>query len=150
MKKQYPDIIESTRSLPFLLLLRDIILTALCWLLYLYFLRDAFGFFRDAASYVLSGFDNASDYPSFAIIPTIILYAEIIFFSNLLYFIWAQYNKIRYGNKTRRRSAPPVTPDEIATKFKLNQRDVENWQKSQTVIVHHDADGRITNIVKVA
>ena len=149
MRKQYPDIIESTRSLPFLLLLRDIILTALCWLLYIYFLRDAFGFFRDVGSYVLSGFENADDYPSFAIIPTIILYLEIIFFSNLLYFLWAMYNKVRYGNRTRRRSAPPVTAEEIASKFKLPQRDVEAWQKAQTLIIHHDANGRITNVVKV-
>lgn len=149
MKEQYPHIIESSRSLPFLLLLRDIILTALCWLLYLYFLRDAFAFFRDVGSYILSGFQGYDDYPTFAIVDTLILYIEIIAITNGVYFLWALYNRLRYGNKNRRRAAPPVTPEEIATRFKLNQRDVEGWQKAQTLVVHHDRDGRITNIVKV-
>ncbi len=149
MRKQYPDIIETSQSLPFLLLLRDIILTALCWLLYIYFLRDAFQFFHDVGSYILSGFQGYDDYASFAIVDTLILYIEIIIVSNLVYFLWAIYNKLRYGSRNRRRSAPPVSPEEIATRFKLNPRDVEGWQKSQTLVVHHDKDGRITNIVKV-
>lgn len=149
MKEQYPHIIESSRSLPFLLLLRDVILTALCWLLYIYFLRDAFGFFRDAGLYIASGFQNYDSYPSFAIVDTLILYIEIIFFTNLIYFIWALYNRVRYGNKARRRNSPIVTPEEVATRYKLNPRDVEGWQKAQTVVIHHDKDGRITSIVKV-
>lgn len=149
MKEQYPHIIESSRSLPFLLLLRDIILTALCWLLYIYFLRDAFAFFRDVGLYVASGFQGYDTYPTFAIIDTLILYIEIIALSNGVYFLWAMYNKLRYGNKNRRRAAPVVTSEEIATRFKLNQRDVEGWQKAQTLVVHHDKEGRITNIVKV-
>lgn len=149
MKQQYPHIIETSRSLPLLLLLRDIILTALCWLLYIYFLRDAFTFFHDAFEYMLRGFQGYEDYASFAIIDTLILYIEIIVISNLVYFLWALYNRLRYGNKKRRRSAPEVTPEEIATRFKLNPRDVEGWQKAQTLVVHHDKDGRITNIVKV-
>jgi poly-beta-1,6-N-acetyl-D-glucosamine biosynthesis protein PgaD len=149
MKTQYPHIIESSRSLPFLLLLRDIILTALCWLLYIYFLRDAFAFFRDVGLYVASGFQGYDSYASFAIVDTLILYAEIIAISNLVYFLWALYNKIRFGNATRRRSAPAVTAEEVGTRFKLNPRDVESWQKAQTLVVHHDKDGRITNIVKV-
>ena len=149
MKEQYPHIIESSRSLPFLLLLRDIILTALCWLLYIYFLRDAFTFFHESWEYITSGFQNYDSYASFAIIDTLILYIEIIAISNLVYFLWALYNKLRYGNKNRRRTAPSVTAEEVATRFKLNPRDVEGWQKAQTLIVHHDADGRITNIVKV-
>lgn len=149
MKEQYPHIIESSRSLPFLLLLRDIILTALCWLLYIYFLRDAFAFFRDVGLYVASGFQAYDSYPSFIIIDTLILYIEIIAISNGVYLLWALYNRIRYGNKNRRRAAPIVTAEEIATRFKLNQRDVESWQKAQTLVVHHDKDGRITNIVKV-
>jgi poly-beta-1,6-N-acetyl-D-glucosamine biosynthesis protein PgaD len=149
MNEQYSQIIETSHSLPLLLLLRDIILTALCWLLYIYFLRDAFAFLRDVVLYVAGGFRNYDSYPSFAIVGTLILYIEIIVISNLVYFLWALYNKLRYGNKTRRRSAPPVTPEEVATRFKLNPRDVESWQKAQTLVVHFDSDGRITNIVKV-
>ena len=149
MKEQYPTIIESSRSLPFLLLLRDIILTALCWLLYIYFLRDAFTFFHESLQYIFGGFQNFGDYPSLAIIDTLLLYIEIILITNGVYFLWALYNKLRYGNKKRRRNAPEVTPEEIATRFKLNPRDVEGWQKAQTLIVHYDKDARITNIVKV-
>jgi len=149
MKEQYPNIIESSRSLPLLLLVRDIILTALCWLLYLYFLRDAFAFFRDVFLYVASGFQGYDNYPSFVIIDTLILYIEIIAATNGIYLAWALYNRIRYGNKNRRRSAPAVTVDEIGNRFKLNARDVEGWQKAQTLVVHHDSDGRIKSIVKV-
>src|SRR5579862_5655785 len=112
MKEQYPHIIESAKSLPFLLLMRDIILTALCWLLFIYFLRDAFGFIGDVLSYVANGFQDADKYPSFAIVDTIILYFEIIVITNGLYFLWALYNKMRFGDKTRRKNSPPVTAEE--------------------------------------
>jgi biofilm PGA synthesis protein PgaD len=149
MKREYPGIIDSARSLPLILLLRDIILTALCWLLYLYFLRDAFGFVGDIFAYAANGFQGAENYKSFAIVDTIVLYSEIIVVTNGLYLLWAIYNKLRYGNKTRRKNAPPVTSEEVASRFKLNPRDVDGWQKAQTLIAHHDKNGRIVNIVKV-
>lgn len=149
MRQHYPNIIETSHSLPFLLLVRDVILTSLCWLLYLYFLRDAFAFFRDIGLYIANGFQGYEDYASFAIIATLILYIEIIVITNFVYFLWALYNKLRYGKKARRRSAPLVTPEDVGTRFKLNPRDVENWQKAQTLVVHHDKDGRIASIVKV-
>lgn len=149
MKKHFPAVIQSSRSLPLLLLLRDAILTALCWLLYLYFVRDAFGFFGDLITYSLGGFKNYESYKSFAIIPTLTSYAQVILISNGVYFLWALYNKLYYGGKKRRRNAPPVTPNEVAASFKLNTTDVKKCQKAQTVIVHHNSEGRITNIVKV-
>jgi poly-beta-1,6-N-acetyl-D-glucosamine biosynthesis protein PgaD len=78
-----------------------------------------------------------------------VLYFEIILLTNGVYLLWALYNKLRYGKKNRRKSAAPVTAEEVATRFKLNQRDVEGWQKAQTLIAHHDRYGRITSIVKV-
>src|SRR5580704_8619242 len=103
MKNIYPNIIETSKSLPFLLLLRDMILTALCWLLYLYFLRDAFSFFMDVALWAINGFEGAENYDSFKIVDTIILYVEIILAMNGIYIAWALYNNIRFGRQTRRK-----------------------------------------------
>jgi poly-beta-1,6-N-acetyl-D-glucosamine biosynthesis protein PgaD len=148
--KEYPEILESSsQKLPFILVLRDIILTALCWLLFIYFLRGAFQFFGDVWDYISNGFQGAEHYTSFAIVDTIILYGEIILITNAVYALWAIYNKLRFGNKKRRRNAPVVTPDEVAGRFKFNPRDVEGWQKAQTLVIHHDKGGRIINIVKV-
>jgi len=150
MKKYNPKIIdESAHSLPFLLLVRDIILTALCWLLFIYFLRDAFQFFADVFTYAMDGFTGAENYESFKIVDTLILYIEIILITNGIYILWAIYNKLRFQGKTRRRTAPSVTADEIATRFKLNPRDIESWQKSQILVVHHEKNGRVASIAKV-
>src|SRR5262245_28995901 len=139
--KEYPEIIESTTyRLPFLLVLRDIILTALCWLLFIYFVRDALTFFSDVWDYMANGFANADKYASFSIVDTIVTYGKIILITNAVYALWAIYNKLRFSGKTRRRNAPPVTSEEIASRFKLNQRDIESWQKTQSLVMHHDKE----------
>jgi poly-beta-1,6-N-acetyl-D-glucosamine biosynthesis protein PgaD len=148
MKNIYPNIIETSKSLPFLLLLRDVILTALCWLLFLYFLRDAFGFFMDVALWAINGFVGAEAYDSFRIVDTIILYVEIIVVMNAVYIGWAIYNNVRFGKETRRRASPAVTADEIASRLRVNPREMESWRKAKILVIHHDKEGRVTSIAK--
>jgi poly-beta-1,6-N-acetyl-D-glucosamine biosynthesis protein PgaD len=148
MKNIYPDILETSKSLPFLLLLRDVVLTALCWLLYLYFLRDAFGFFMDVAMWAINGFVGAEAYDSFKIVDTIVTYAEIIVVMNAVYIARAVYNNIRFGKETRRRNSPAVTADEIASRLRVNPREMESWRKAKILVIHHDKDGHITSIAK--
>ena len=148
MKNIYPNILETSKSLPFLLLLRDMILTALCWLLYLYFLRDAFSFFMDVALWTINGFADAQAYDSFKIVDTIVLYAEIIVVMNAIYISWAIYNNIRFGKETRRKSSPAVTADEIASRLRVPPREMEGYRKAKILVVHHDKDGRVTSITK--
>lgn len=139
-------IIESKKNLPFIVVVRDILLTLFVWALYLYFMRDFFTFGGDIIHWTFHGFSDADEYYSFRILSTIISYFEIIIIMEILFVVWSMYNLLRYGKKKRRSAQPEVKKEELAKAFHVSLADVGTWQKAQTMIMHHDKRGRLTEV----
>jgi biofilm PGA synthesis protein PgaD len=139
-------IIDSTKNLPLLVRIRDVILTILVWLLYLYFMRDFFAFISDVFDWSFHGFSNAEAYNTFKIMDTIVSYIEIIVVMEVLFVAWSFYNLLRFGKKTRRKAPVPVTTEDIAKKYSLNTQDVDKWQKARSMVMHHDKRGHLVEV----
>jgi len=95
-----------------------------------------------------NGFIDTGSYASFQQIAAFIVYFKIVVILSVLFIGWSVYNYLRFRNKKRRRPSPPVTIEQIAAKAHLNAEDLEGWQEAQTLVVHHDANGRLIDIVK--
>lgn len=139
-------IFQSSKNIPLVIILRDIILTLLVWCLYLYFMRDFFVFTGEVLHWTFNGFSEADSYYSFRILGTIISYFEVIIIMEILFVLWSFYNMLRYGKKKRRSAQPPVKKEELAKAFHVSLEDVGAWQKAQTMIMHHDRRGRLTEV----
>ena len=141
-------IIENSKKLPFMLRLRDLILTVLVWALYIYFMRDFFFFLRDLWNWGSNGFTNADNYDTFRTVESFVIYFEIMALLGFLFIGWSVYNVLRFRNKKRRRASPPVTIEQIAAKSNLDPEDLQEWQEAQTLVVHYDERGHLTDIIK--
>ena len=58
--------------------------------------------------------------------------------------VWAYYNLIRFHGSQRRQLRLPVSRAEQARYFRLEPAALETWADAKRLVVHHDADGRIT------
>ncbi len=147
MRKEHSHpIISSTKNLPLIIRIRDVILTILVWVLYFYFMRDFLSFAEDLLTWTSEGFTDADEYYSFRILSTLLSYFEVIILMAVLYVLWSFYNMARYGKKQRRRVQPPVNKEELAKAFHVSLTDVGAWQKAQTMVMHHDRRGRLTEV----
>ncbi|MFY9288971.1 MAG: poly-beta-1,6-N-acetyl-D-glucosamine biosynthesis protein PgaD [Alphaproteobacteria bacterium] len=145
--KRSRHIIETTKDLPFLIRVRDVVLTILVWLLYFYFLRDFFVFTGDAIRWTFHGFDHTQDYNSFRIIGTIVSYVQVILAMEILFIGWSFYNLLRFGKKARRKDPKPVSSEEIAKLYGSSVKDVNQWQQANTLVMHHDREGHLLKVV---
>jgi len=139
-------IIRSAKNLPVLVQIRDVVLTILVWLMYIYFMRTFFVFVGDFVDWVSNGFVNGDSYASFTIIPTIVFYIEVILVMEVVYVAWSFYNLVRFGRKTRRRDPVPVSAEEIAKRYNIDAKDVGKWQKAHIMTMHHDRKGHLVEV----
>lgn len=139
-------VIEAHGTLPILVRIRDIILTAVMWLMYLYFMRNFFFFIKDLGDWAFHGFGDSSPYESFKIIATLADYAEIIFISGWIFIGWAVYNKLRYGKKKRRQAQAPLQQEQLAESYHLKTQELSAWQEARVIVMHHDKTGRLTKV----
>jgi biofilm PGA synthesis protein PgaD len=58
--------------------------------------------------------------------------------------LWAYYNLARFHGSQRRRPRPAVTRAEQARHYGIAPAELARWTDSRRLVVHHDADGRIT------
>ena len=140
-------IIDASDDRSAIIQVRDIVLTVLVWVLYVYFMRDFFVFMCDFFSWTFGGFANFDAYPTLKILSTIGGYIEALFLVTVLFIGWSVYNVLRYGKKKRRKSAAPVDVAQTAQAYHVDARDVGTWQKARTLVVHHDKRGHITDVV---
>lgn len=139
-------IIYNSKDQSPLIFWRDVILTALVWVLYFYFMRDFFIFVGDLFEWGWNGFRNDQLYPSFRILGTIASYIESLGILTILYVLWSFYNIARYGQKQRRKFSEPVDSEQTAKLFHVSQKEIDNWQKGHVLTVYHDDRGRITEV----
>jgi biofilm PGA synthesis protein PgaD len=142
----YAPIISTATDVPVIIRIRDIILTILLWIAYLYFMRDFFSFVGDAGTWASHGFVDSDGYSSFRVIPTILNYLLVTFIFGLIYILWAKYNQLRFRGKTRRRAIQPVTVEQMAKLYNIDPKSVTSWQKAHTLTMYHDARGYLTKV----
>lgn len=147
MKQYRKDVIDNPNKLPALIYIRDLVLTILCWVMYLLFLQDFFWFMSDVVTWALHGFAQTDRYESFRIVGTVIIFIQIIIIVDVIYIGWSFYNMLRFGRQTRRRASPPVTIEQLAERFKQSPDDVASWQQSKTLVMHLDKRGHLTQVV---
>ena len=141
-------VIESADRLPLIIRMRDFILTLLVWIMYVFFMRAFFAFLWDVGTWVYHGFANTDGYDSFKQVSIFVTYFEIIVVLSIIFIGWSVYNIVRYGKMTRRRPGAPLSIEQIAAKAHVSPEDLEEWQRSKIVIMHHDAKGRLVDIVQ--
>ena len=139
-------IIENGKNLPFVIRLRDVVLTILMWFLYVYFMKDFFGFLVDVWNWGLSGFVNTGDYSSFKVAGTILSYMEIVVAIGVVFMAWSFYNQVRFRYNNRRRYVPKVSDKQVGEVFEVKPNDLKRLRKSRSIILTHDAEGRLTEI----
>ncbi len=142
--------IESAKDLPLYIRLRDILLTALIWIIYCYFMRDFFAFCVDIVSWMYHGFHNAASYHSFRVLRNFLGYFEVMDILGLLLIFWSVYNLLRYGKKNRRRPSQPVQPEQLAAHHQLDVEDIKTWQEAKHIVMHHNEEGKLVDVVKIA
>jgi len=139
-------ILEAHGTLPIIIRVRDVVLTILMWLMYFYFMRNFFFFFKDLFVWAFNGFGDTTPYESFKIFATLGDYLGIIVISGLVFIGWAVYNKLRYGKKKRRVSHAAVQSDQIAESYGLSSEELAAWQEARVLVMHHDLAGRLTKV----
>lgn len=146
---QQDYVIESPRLLPFLIWLRDLILTLIVWALYIYLMQDFFYFITDIWHWAVGGFGDTSVYDSFRNVKTLKNYTMFVNIICVLFMFWSAYNIFRFAGKTRRRMAKIVSPADVADYYRVSQRQVMAWQKAGTLVIHHDGNGRLLEVAEV-
>lgn len=59
---------------------------------------------------------------------------------------WAVYNIGRFSQSAARRSTPHITTEEQAHHFNVDIKQLEQWRKSQRLMIEHDANSAITGV----
>jgi biofilm PGA synthesis protein PgaD len=59
---------------------------------------------------------------------------------------WARYNLVRFRDKGSRKSSLPVDLATQAQTFKVESQQLDQWQRTKRLVVHHDERGNITQI----
>ncbi|MGB9153601.1 MAG: poly-beta-1,6-N-acetyl-D-glucosamine biosynthesis protein PgaD [Alphaproteobacteria bacterium] len=139
-------IITESSDVSVLVRLRDLILTGALWILYFYFIRAAFPFAVDLWHWALNGFDDISQYPDLKIMSTIQAYGQVAGVMVVVYLGWAIYNMLRFRGRERRKPRAGVTPDDLANMYGFSTETVESWQDASSMIMHHDAQGHLTDV----
>ena len=140
-------IIDASEERSTAIYIRDIILTAIVWILYFYFMRDFFVFIGDVFTWAIDGFGDTEQYPNFKILGTILSYLQALAAMTVLFIGWSLYNIIRYGKKKRRKTTTAVEIAQTAQAYSIDAGDLGKWQKSRILVIHHDGRGHITDVV---
>jgi poly-beta-1,6-N-acetyl-D-glucosamine biosynthesis protein PgaD len=139
-------LITESEDVSLLIRLRDISLTVALWVIYLYFIRESFPFAIDLFHWIANGFDNISQYPNLKIMSTIQAYGQVAAVMTVIYLGWAMYNMLRFRGRQRRRARANVTPDDLANMYGFSVETVTAWQDAPSLVMHHDAEGHLTDV----
>jgi biofilm PGA synthesis protein PgaD len=139
-------IISESEDVSILIRLRDLLLTAALWIIYFYFIRDAFPFVADLARWAFHGFDDVDQYPDLRIVPTIETYGQVLGAMVALYLGWAIYNMLRFRGRNRRKPRTNVTSEDLANMYGFSVETVESWQDASSLVMHHDDHGHLTDV----
>jgi len=147
--KHAPYIIRSSGNVTMTIRVRDAALTVILWGLYVYMLQDFFVFVGDIYHWLHDGTGTAKAYPKLRIFQTLELYSDWLLAMAAIFVSWALYNRLRFYNKKRRKTAEAVTIDDLSKMYHLEAKDLKEWQGTRSLTLHHDAKGRLTEVESV-
>jgi poly-beta-1,6-N-acetyl-D-glucosamine biosynthesis protein PgaD len=139
-------LITESDDVSVLIRLRDILLTAALWIIYLYFIRDSLPFVEDLFSWIGHGFDDIAQYPNLKIMSTIQAYGQVAGVMTVVYLGWALYNMLRFRGRQRRKARAGVMPEDLANMYGFSTETVVAWQDANSLVMHHDAEGHLTDV----
>jgi biofilm PGA synthesis protein PgaD len=139
-------IITESEDVSVLIRIRDLVLTISLWVIYLYFIRDSWPFVVDLFHWALSGFQNADQYDNLKILPMIQSYGQVAGVMTVIYLGWAIYNMLRFRGRQRRKPRAIVAPEDLANMYGFSPETVTAWQEAGSLVMHHDAEGHLTDV----
>ncbi len=145
-------IVESQHNPPPLWVhIRDVILTVLMWVYFVYLTKDVYSNAVKLWDWVV--FDVQSvDMPS--ILATLRLIATYAWFAipiGASLIGWAIYNQFRFGSRDRERRhmVPALELNEVADSFQIPSKQVATMQSARHITLHHNSAGKIVKIVSL-
>jgi len=139
-------IITESEDVSVLIRIRDIVLTAALWIIYIYFIRESLPFVIDLFHWTLSGFQDMDQYPNLKIMSTIQAYGQVAGVMTIIYLGWAIYNMLRFRGRQRRKPRAVVAPEDLANMYGFSPETVVAWQEASSLVMHHDGEGHLTDV----
>ena len=150
MSNKHPSydhyLITESEDVSVLIRVRDILLTVALWVIYLYFIRASLPFAEDLFHWMMNGFDDITQYPNLKIMSTIQAYGQVAGVMTVVYLGWAIYNMLRFRGRQRRKPRAFVAPEDLANMYGFSTETVVAWQDAQSLVMHHDAEGHLTDV----
>jgi poly-beta-1,6-N-acetyl-D-glucosamine biosynthesis protein PgaD len=117
------------------------------WLVYLYLIRDAFIDLYTLVDQVARWIFLHAPRPylpsMFGLMETLGDYAVVIVLNGAILIGWALYNQIRFRGRDSRKAIAAVSPADLGKFHGFSDADVTRWQQARTLLITHDADGKV-------
>lgn len=125
----------------------DWILSAAMWILYLYLIREVFSdlYLLVDEAYEWAVFQAPRpDLPEvFRFLYVLGLYAVVVIVNGAILIGWASYNRFRFRGTDDRKAVTAVSVVGLGRFFGVSGEQVAEWQRARSLIMIHDADGKL-------
>jgi biofilm PGA synthesis protein PgaD len=140
------SLIFTDASRPLWSRLRDAVLTAALWGLYIWLNRDLFIVLRDIPGWVAGGGMTPAIRQAIGLVETLGTYSAVVAVNTLMVVAWALYNQLRFRGKERRRFSQAVSPAEIAERYGRSADEICAWQEARILVIYHGSDDQIEHV----
>ena len=140
------SLIFTDASRPLWSRLRDGVLTAALWGLYIWLNRDLFLVLWDIPRWVAGGGMTPAIRQAIALVETLGTYSAVVAVNTFAVVAWALYNQLRFRGKERRRFSQAVSPAEIAERFGRSADEIRAWQEARILVIYHGSDDQIEHV----
>jgi len=138
-------IIHSSDETSYLRRMRDIVLTLVLWVLYFYFIWDCLTYVRHIITWWSQG-PSAKLTHDIKLFHVLMNYCEVVICMGAALIGWALYNLIRFRGRTRRKSAPAVSIEDLSHLYQFTPKDIGAWQQERVLVMHHDKYGKLIGV----
>lgn len=121
----------------------DMAMTAAMWAFYLYLAREALLFVAMLADWLVNPEGAWLLHRFAAILPTLVLYAQIAAVNALVLFAWAYANQLRFQSRNRRNGRNHVDVPELARFHHVSEHDIAQRLEARRLVIHHDESGNL-------
>ncbi len=125
-------------------------MSALMWLLYLYFIREAlielYYVAKDLFDWTFAGAAPPGLPTISRFFDTMQNYGIVILANGAILIAWALYNQARFRGNDRRYAREKVSTDDLARLYNLPAEDIAQWQESRILLMRHDNAGTLVEV----
>jgi len=126
--------------------LRDVVLTAALWGLYVWLNRDLFLVLWDVPRWLTGGGLTPAIREAIGLVETLGAYSAVVAVNTLLVVAWALYNQLRFRGKERRRFSEAVSPAELAERYGRSPDEICAWQEARILVIYHGSGEQIAHV----